>query len=120
MPANIASNAELPSARPRVSVVVPTRNRPRELQRCLEALVAQRCGDFDFEVIVVDDGSDPVYQAEVDSLQKRFPAVRFERVAHGGPARARNRGVSLAHGVVVAFTDDDCRAHPEWLANLAA
>lgn len=79
--------------RPRVSVVVPTRDRPELLQRCLTALKNQT---IPIEIVVVED-----------------KGAR-------GPAWARNEGVRQAGGQVVCFTDDDCAPAPGWAEALTA
>lgn len=91
---------------PRISVVIPTYNRHEPLNRCLAALAAQTCRDF--EVIVVDDGSDPPVQSLLTPEFAGSPIVTVLRApANGGPGRARNLGVAAARGEFVAFIDDD-------------
>ncbi len=100
--------------RPTVSVVIPTHNRKETLRRCLQGVLAQTYPAA--EVIVVDDGSTDGTEALVRTA---FPTVRYTRLpTPRGPARARNRGIALARGDIVAFTDDDCVPPPEWLAHL--
>lgn len=101
------------------SIIVPTRDRPRSLERCLEA-VAQLVYPRDrYEVVVVDDRSrDPV-----DGIVARFRnrmAILLVRGKGRGPAAARNAGAHAARGEVLAFIDDDCAPRPDWLAALAA
>lgn len=95
----------------RVSVVVPSRDRPDQLAACLVALRAQR-RSID-EIVVVDDGS--VDAAAVAVVAAGTLLVRGEG---RGPAAARNLGARTATGDVVLFTDDDCRPSPEWAAAL--
>ena len=100
---------------PAVSIVVPTRNRPADLERCLAAMAGQS-GLESFEILVVDDGSD-----DPDAIRDVVAAhseVRLVRQKGAGPAIARNAGVRAARGDVVCFTDDDCRPEPEWAARL--
>ena len=98
---------------PEVTVVVPTRNRPGPLGRCLEALAGQ-VG----EIVVVDDGSsDP---AAVEAALQRAPQARLVRQPPSGPAAARNAGVAAVRGSIVCFTDDDCEPDPGWAAALTA
>ncbi len=97
------------------SVVVPTRDRPHQLGRCLAALERQTASDF--EVIVVDDGS--ANPAAVEEVVRDRPQVRLVRQAGAGPAAARNRGVRAARGTYICFTDDDCEPQPEWVERLA-
>jgi glycosyltransferase involved in cell wall biosynthesis len=99
-----------------ISVVVPTRNRPESLRRCLAALAAQTVGER-LEVVVVDDGSDDADL--VASIVREAPAARLVRESGRGPGAARNAGVRAACGAVVCLTDDDCEPAPGWAATMA-
>ena len=101
---------------PFVSVVVPTRDRPDQLDRCLEALEGQTASDS-IEVIVVDDGS--TNRVAVEEVVRDRPRVRLVRQAGAGPAAARNTGVRAARGTYICFTDDDCEPRTEWAERLA-
>jgi GT2 family glycosyltransferase len=93
------------------SVVIPTRDRPAKLRRCLAALGGER------EVVVVDDGS---RERDLVATIARDAGARLLRLEGGGPATARNAGARAASGEVVCFTDDDCEPGPGWAAALAA
>jgi glycosyltransferase involved in cell wall biosynthesis len=97
---------------PEVSVVVPAHNRPAGLARVLAALAAQTLAPERFEVVVVDDGSEPPLSAPGARV------VRHERAR--GPAAARNAGWRAASAPLVAFVDDDCEPVPGWLEALLA
>ncbi|MEM8620456.1 MAG: glycosyltransferase [Actinomycetota bacterium] len=99
-----------------ISVVVPTRDRPRQLAACLDALCRQHHAAT--EIIVVDDCSSDAQQ--VESVVARVTRARLVLGAGRGPAAARNRGVQSAHGDVICLTDDDCRPTEQWTARLAA
>jgi GT2 family glycosyltransferase len=99
------------SGAPAVSVVVPTRDRHASLHRTLAALRAQDL-EAPWELIVVDDGSEP----PLEDLE----GARVVRTPGAGPARARNAGVAASRAPVVAFTDDDTEPAPGWLAAAAA
>jgi GT2 family glycosyltransferase len=100
------------------SVIIPTYNRPNALRACLLALDHSDCSKADFEVLVVDDGSQPPLQELfadfVCDLQ-----LRWHRVSNRGPAAARNAGAALARSRFLAFIDDDCLATPGWLSTIA-
>lgn len=100
-------------ANPEWSVIVPTYQRPEHIESCVASLLAQDIAG-DFEIIVVDDGSNPPISLSVES-----PRLRVIRQENAGPGSARNLGVSVAVGNWIAFTDDDCRPTPTWLAELA-
>jgi len=101
---------------PRVSVVVPTRDRPDRLAVCLAAL--ERQTEADLEIVVVDDASRDA--AAVAAVVLAAPRARLVRGAGRGPAAARNAGVRAARAAVVCFTDDDCEPVPAWAAALTA
>ncbi len=102
----------------RVSVVVPTYNRPDLLDRCLGALIVQEFDAREYEIIVADDaGSEATRRLVEDWSDRADVSIRYEAptTAHG-PAAARNAGWRAAGGRIIAFTDDDCVPDPGWLA----
>ena len=103
---------------PFATVVVPTRNRPGDLDNCLSSLARQRYRGF--EVIVVDSAGAPgVAQGVVDRWSGRIE-TRIIREENPGLSLARNRGLAMARGEFVAFLDDDCRADAGWLGAIAS
>ncbi|MCK9247361.1 MAG: mycofactocin biosynthesis glycosyltransferase MftF [Solirubrobacteraceae bacterium] len=95
-----------------VTVVVPVRDRPAELARCLASLGG------DAPVLVVDDGSrDP---AAIAAVVRAGGARLVRRARSGGPAVARNDGLARVRTPVVAFVDSDCEAPPRWIDPLLA
>ena len=94
------------------SVIVPARNAAATLGATLAGLAAQEAG-FEFEVIVVDDGSTDATAAVADGAPM---AVRVLRQGGLGPGPARNAGAAVASGRALAFTDADCVPTPGWLA----
>lgn len=102
-----------------ISVVIPTHERPAALQTCLAALAAQTLAAEQFEVIVIDDGGSIELEDIVD-LHEDSLRISLRRRPHAGPAAARNAGAELAQGEVLAFTDDDCIADPNWLAAISS
>jgi hypothetical protein len=99
---------------PRVSVVVCTYNGGRTLEQCLCSL--EQLDYPDYEVIVVDDGSTD----DTPEIVSRFPAVKAINQPNRGLSIARNVGLEVASGEIVAYTDSDCFADPDWLALLVA
>jgi GT2 family glycosyltransferase len=104
---------------PRFSVVVPTYRRPDKLAACLAALAVQRLPRDEFEVLVVDDGSGEAPR-DVMTEARRSLNVCLIEASHAGPAAARNLGAAHSRGRWLAFTDDDCRPAPDWLAAFGA
>ena len=98
-----------------ISVIIPHFNQRRELARCLASLEGQSTGQHEVEILVVDNGSDIIPEAEVAA----YPAARLLCEAEPGPGPARNRGVAAARGEILAFVDADCVAAPGWLESIA-
>jgi len=101
----------MPPNEPLISVIVPHLNQPQGLEACLRSLDAQTLDQSQFEVVVVDNGSN----AQPDVIVARHQRVRMLHERIPGPGQARNCGVQGAIGEILAFIDADCRAHPGWL-----
>jgi glycosyltransferase involved in cell wall biosynthesis len=105
--------ASLPASspdQPRVSVIIPHFNMPDALARCLASVKSQAL-EGAVEIIVVDNGS---RQMPTDVVAAH-PGVILLSEATPGPGPARNAGVAVARGPVLAFIDADCRAGDGWL-----
>ena len=89
------------------SVVVPTYARPEALAVTLDALLGMDYPASDFEVIVVDDGSDVATERVVRARQKGPIAMEYRAQPNSGAATARNHGARVAAGRHVFFCDDD-------------
>ncbi len=101
---------------PTFSVIIPVFDQAEQLSRCLRALGHLDYPKGEFEVIVVDDGSEPAIHIPGPEDQLTIRLVRSPR--NEGPASARNRGAFCAKGRYLAFLDDDCLPEPEWLRRL--
>jgi glycosyltransferase involved in cell wall biosynthesis len=100
---------------PRISVLVSTYNRPQLLRAALDSFANQSLPMSDFEVVLVDDGSEG---SVVDQLVEEFRTtlqVSGVRIGHAGRSAAKNICVQLAQAPVVLFFDDDDQAAPDYL-----
>ena len=88
--------------KPLVSVIIPTYNRGWIVQEAIESVLAQ---DFaDYELIVVDDGSDDNTPAILAGYGR---AITVLHQSNSGVSPARNAGVAAASGQLIAFLDSD-------------
>lgn len=102
-----------------VTVVVATHDRPDALRGCLDSILASVGVQFD--VVVVDNAPSSDATAQMLAAQYGTEArLTMVREDVPGLGRAHNRGLAIARGDVVAFTDDDVLADEHWLARLAA
>jgi glycosyltransferase involved in cell wall biosynthesis len=105
------------SGPPLVSVVIPTRDRPALAARAVASVLEQTYPAL--EVVVVDDGSQP--PLALPEPLAGDPRVRLVRCAGGrGAGAARNAGVALCRGPLLAFLDDDDRFRPAKLERQVA
>jgi len=89
-----------------LSVVMPTHNRAREVVRAAASVLAQDVEGL--ELVIVDDSSSDHTPDVLDRLVAQDPRVRVVRTDSAvGPCVARNRGLEVAEGELVAFCDDD-------------
>lgn len=103
-----------PGTSPHLSIGIPHLNDQAALADCLAALAAQAGTAPPFEVIVVDNGSDRLPEAEI----ALYPFARLAQEATPGPGPARNRAAALAQADHLAFIDADCIAAPGWVAGI--
>lgn len=87
------------------SIIIPTYNRAKLLNRCLDSLTKQNYAYF--EVLVCDDGSTDNTQAVVAKYQNALNIKYFRNENWGGPARPRNIGINNSEGEWVCFLDSD-------------
>ncbi|HVO95995.1 MAG TPA: glycosyltransferase [Terriglobales bacterium] len=99
---------------PKVSVVVCVYNGERTLHPCLASL--RDINYPDYEVIVVNDGSIDATRQIAES----FDHIDLINQENQGLSAARNVGIQAARGEIIAFTDADCVADPDWLTHLVA
>ena len=97
-----------------ISVVIPHFNQPDALELCLQSLVRQRSvTKTAIEIVVVDNGS-----AELPTAVKNYQDVRLEVELRPGPGPARNKGIAVTTGDIVAFVDADCVSDAHWLERI--
>ena len=99
---------------PRVSVVVCAYNAERTMDQCLASLAVLNYPDY--EVIVVNDGS----RDRTLEIAESYGYCRIIDQPNKGLSAARNVGAEAATGEIVAYTDSDCVADPDWLTYLVA
>ena len=95
---------------PELSVVIVAYNERHSIERCLASLKRQQTNHL-FEVILIDSSTDGT-----DAVALRFPFVRVQHFAERKyPGDARNAGMALARGGIIAFLDADCFVESNWI-----
>jgi glycosyltransferase involved in cell wall biosynthesis len=104
----------------KISIVIPTYQRPALLKKCLDAIMLQSFPKEAYEVIIVTDGPDE----ETHKMVQQYTAGEgnsnvscYSLIVKKGPAAARNVGWKIAKGELILFTDDDCIPDFNWAKN---
>src|SRR5579875_1419610 len=101
--------------RPDLTVVIPSLNGARGVDRCLRALAAQSIRPR-MEIMVIDDGSTD----DTAAVARAHGVAVLQHPRNLGIAAARNTGLNAATADIVAFLDDDCEPEPDWARHLLA
>ena len=104
-------NNNIKQTSPYISVIIPVYNDSQRLQLCLAALENQSYPKDSYEVIVIDNNSTDNVKKIVNNCSQAIYAFKKTK----GSYAARNKGISLARGEVLAFTDSDCIPTHHWL-----
>lgn len=96
-----------------VSAVVPTRNRWAHVVACAKTILANTGLR---ELLIVDQSDGRETEQALHAIDDS--RLRYVRTPTRGVAWARNIGIDLSLGELIAFTDDDCRVAPDWIASL--
>jgi len=96
----------------KVSVIVVTYNRPKDVMETIESLFNQSVKPF--EVIVIDDGSN--FHPNIEFRAETLKVIRFDQEV--GLSNARNYGINIAKGDYIAFIDDDAIAEKKWIEEI--
>lgn len=102
----------------KISVIVPTYQRPPDLARCLTAL-QQQTRPVDELWVIVRDTDEKTWKF-LESFEFDSLPLRTAKVTASGVIAAMNIGLEAATGDIVAFTDDDAAPHPDWLERIEA
>lgn len=101
-----------------VSVIMPCFNGGHHLARSTASVLQQDLTDW--ELIIVDDGSTDSSWTVITELARHEPRIVPLKQANSGAAAARNAGLSIARGTMVAFLDCDDTWHPTFLSHMQA
>lgn len=100
-----------------LSLIIPLYNRPDEIRELLDSLCLQ--SDSDFELIIVEDGSQVKSEEIVQSYADRLRVQYFFK-SNSGPGQSRNYGAERAQGNYFIFLDSDCIIPPDYIKSVKA
>ena len=102
---------------PAISIIIPVYNAENYLRRCIDSVLSQSFTDF--ELILVDDGSNDKSPQICDEYASQDTRVRVIHKANGGVSAARNDGLDIAKGEYITFIDSDDWVERDYLSTLS-
>ena len=97
----------------KLSIIVPVYNLENYIAATLESLLSIRFS-FDFEIIVINDGSVDESESIIHGYQKKYGQITLYSIEHQGVSNARNIGISRASGDYITFVDGDDTVEPDF------
>ena len=108
---------------PYISIVVCSYNEEKILNQCVGALLQQKYPHDKYEIILVDDGSTDhtadICMNAVKFKKNKLPRITYLLIEHSGLSVARNTGVFMSKGDIIAYIDGDAVANEHWLHEIA-
>ncbi|KKH47215.1 glycosyltransferase family 2 protein [Methanosarcina sp. 1.H.A.2.2] len=101
-----------------LSVIIPTRNRAKYLNKALESITNQTFPPEEFEVIVVDNGSTDNTKEIVNSFKKCIINLKYFYENTPGLHVGRHKGLKESTAEILVYADDDIEASPTWLEGI--
>lgn len=102
----------------KLSVIIPTRNRSACLDRTLASITRQSFSRDEFEVLVVDNGSEDNTRDLVNSYLGKIKHLRYFYAPIPGLHVGRHKGMQEASADILVYADDDIEAFPTWLEGI--
>ena len=99
-----------------ISVIVPFYNEEEKIKKCAESLMNQNFNKENYEIIFIDNNSND----KSKDIVKTFPEITYLFEPEQGRYAARNKGLAIAKGNIIAFTDSDCAVDTHWLESIYA
>jgi len=96
-----------------ISIAIPTFNGVEYLSACIESCLGQTFKNF--EIVIVNDGSDDSTQDIINYYEKESPRVKGIKIQHSGISVARQTAVDNSKGEFIAIMDTDCQMDPNRL-----
>ncbi|MBF0457452.1 MAG: glycosyltransferase family 2 protein [Nitrospirae bacterium] len=99
----------------KTSIIIPTYNRPVDLNNCIESILIQT--QLPYEILIIDDGNlpEPPLKAQCEELGIKY--VYFKKDKPGSSA-SRNKGIELSTGDILFFLDDDVVLFPDYIERI--
>lgn len=102
----------------KLSIIIPVFNSEKHLKKCLESVFSQDLCSFDYEVIIINDGSYDLSKNIILNFKKRHHNLIFIDQQNQGVSAARNAGLEISKGEYITFIDSDDEIYPNSLSKI--
>lgn len=105
---------------PKTSIIIPVYNRPAQIIECLSSLLEQTTAAD--EIVVVNDGSTDNTLSALEEFKSKHREINLQILSNEknlGITKSKNRGIAIACGDYLLFTDSDCLADSKWVENIS-
>lgn len=99
-----------------ISIVVPALNAEKMIENCVKSLLDQQYLKEKYEIIIIDNGSTDNTLKLLEKFRKR---ILISKEPKKGSYCARNKGIKISKGDIIAFIDSDCVADRKWLSQIS-
>lgn len=100
------------------SIIIPTYNNAKILKICLEHILKLNKPEFEYEVLVIDNGSKDETKEIIKSFENRIPKLRYFYDETPGQLTGRHVGAKNASGEILCYIDDDSFVDKNWLTEI--
>ncbi len=102
--------------KPKISILLPVYNSEKTLALCIKSILLQTYKNF--ELIIIDNNSKDNSQKIIKNFKKKDKRIIYLFEQKQGRATARNAGIKIAKGKIIAMTDSDCIVPKNWIQKL--
>lgn len=113
---SIQNLSEISKINTKISVIIPAYNSEKTIESCLNSVIHQNYKNY--EIIVVDNNSTDITKKIIKDFQKRYGKIQYLFEKKIGRANARNAGIRIARGEIIAMIDSDCIAPIDWIEKI--
>ena len=92
---------------PKLSIIIPVYNVENYVDTCIESLYKQGISEYEFEVILINDGSTDNSLSIIQEYENKYSNITIISQKNQGLSTTRNNGIKLAKGEYLLFVDSD-------------
>lgn len=101
-----------------ISIIICTYNRAQLLKKCIESILDNKYNPDKYEIVIVDNNSNDNTKEIAEKFVESNSNINYVVESKVGLSYARNRGIEISKGDIIAFLDDDTSIHDGYLSSI--